>query len=217
MPKELEDWFQHSLPMVCKRLLITTNCSDFFFFQTKWIAIAKSQLQFHIGHKGVIWIKSLWFTTVSAEFRLLTSSIPCCHTPSYPLGPKLFRESKNRREQDTMEQLVPWSKDGRADFWCTKRIRALILNQCWGLLWFLLESTLRAERDKNTDNTWAQLEAKASSYRNGLVFCVWKQLWRGSAMTQWLALFWKGKRCGSLLVCTYPCITCFFYVSGRSF
>jgi len=25
-------------------------------------------------------------------------------------------------------------KDGRADFWCTRRIRALALKQCWGLL-----------------------------------------------------------------------------------
>lgn len=36
----------------------------------------------------------------------------------------------------------------------------------------MLEATLRTEVDKNTDITWEQLEAKASSHRNGLVFFV---------------------------------------------
>lgn len=196
MPKELEDWFQDSLPMVCKRLLITTNCSD-FCFQPKWIAIANSQSQFHIGHKGVIWINSLWFTTISAEFRLLTSSILCCHTPSYSLGPKFFMESKNRREEGTMEQLVPWSKDGRADFWCTNRTRALMLNQCWVLLWFLLETLgLRVTRIQTTHgSSWRQKQAlteKAWYFGSGSRYgdvLPWHSGWHCFGKAKGVALF----------------------------
>lgn len=128
------------------------------FFQRKWIAIANSQLQFHTDHKGVIWINSLWFTTILRWIQ--TSSTPCCHTPSYPLGLQLFTESKNRRKiqwgslchEAKMEgQISSVQRESGPLYWHSA-------GGCCALCW--RPHTLRTEADKNTDSTWGSCRQK---------------------------------------------------------
>lgn len=51
MLKEPEDWFQSSLPMVCKSLLATIYCS--VFFPKEVDCSFKFTMQFHIDYEGV--------------------------------------------------------------------------------------------------------------------------------------------------------------------